>query len=668
MTERIKELYSLLKSGEYKKNRFKKEIIAGKEFEAEYVLTKVADSFKTVLEYEKPYFHKNDRIGFNRSNADRPLLVKANGEKYAMCGIGNIVVDYETALNKGMDAIRNEIAEKLQDCNEEQREFYNVALGCVDSALEFADRTALEAKKSGMDELYNALCKVPHKAPETLLEACVFVKFIIFTLRSNVNAHITLGRFDKYMRPYYYADLKNGKTREELLEIIEEFFISINYDTDLYHGVQVGDNGQSLVLGGNGIFDDFSRLCMEASLELNLIDPKINLRVDKNTPDELYEFGTLMTKQGMGFPQYCNDDVVIEGLMKLGYDREDAENYAVAACWEYISSGNGMDIPNLTVMNFPKVINEATKKYLLESESFEEFLKNVKNCIVNESNRLMDSLKDYKMACSPYLSVFVGGCIENGKDLSQGGAKYNNYGIHGAGIATAADSLQAIKEVIFDSDEYSKKELLDAMDSDFEGFGELRNRLLSCKKMGNNEPEVDDLAYKIMDIFANEVNCKPNNKGGIFRAGTGSAHEYYYSAKQVSATPDGRHAFAPFGSSFSPSLEAKLNGPLSCVKSFTCYDLKNIINGGPLTLEIHDTVFRNEEGVKKVAGLVKAFVHLGGHQLQLNCINRDVLLDAMKNPEDHKNLIVRVWGWSGYFNELDIPFKEHIIKRTEFVM
>lgn len=665
MTERIKQLYDTLKSGEYKKNRFSEHIILDKEFEKESVFVRNAILFKKALERETPYFNEGDRIGFNRSNKSGYEVPNDGRYKWTA---GNNVIDYETVLNKGMEAIRNEIAQKLQNCNEEQFEFYDTALKMVDLALEFADKTANEAKKAGKNELYEALCQVPRKKPRNLLEACVFVKFIIFTLRISCTPHITFGRFDKYMRPFYYSDLNNGKTREELLEVIEEFFISINFDTDLYQGVQLGDNGQSMVLGGCGSFDDFSKLCMEASLELNLIDPKINLRVDKNTPDELYEFATLMTKQGMGFPQYCNDDIVIPGLIKLGYDKADAENYAVAACWEYITCGNGMDVPNISVMNFPKVINEAVENHLLESGTFEQFLECVKKCIVTESQRLMDEQKNFELEKSPYLSVFVDGCIEKGKDVSQGGAKYNNYGIHGAGIATAADSLQAIKEVIFDSGEYTKQELLDALAADYEGFGELRNRLLSCKKMGNNEIEVDNLGYTIMDTFAKKLNGKPNNKGGIFRAGTGSAHEYHFSAKKVAATPDGRHAFAPFGSSFSPSLDARLEGPLSCVKSFTGFDLTNIINGGPLTLEIHDTVFRNDDGIKKVAQLVKAFVHLGGHQLQLNCINRDVLLDAMKNPENHKNLIVRVWGWSGYFNELDTPFKEHIIKRNEFMM
>ncbi|MBE6738890.1 MAG: hypothetical protein E7565_01065 [Ruminococcaceae bacterium] len=164
------------------------------------------------------------------------------------------------------------------------------------------------------------------------------------------------------------------------------------------------------------------------------------------------------------------------------------------------------------------------------------------------------------------------------------------------------------------------------------------------------------------------MNMRKSIRGGIFRAGTGSAMEYIVSAKKVGATADGRYAFSPYGSSFSPSPECKTKGVLSCIKSFTKYDLSDIINGGPLTLEIHDTVFRNNDGIKKVAKLVKCFIDRGGHQLQLNSVNRDVLINAQKNPEDYKNLIVRVWGWSGYFTELAKEYQDHIIKRTEFTI
>ncbi len=675
MTERIKKKLNILKNGDYKQNRFCNDADLTEYLCDKSEFMKAALLFKARTDSERPYLHEDDRIGFNISQSKLPRYRLEDGKIIRRSGPGNIAPDYETALKYGMDAIRSEVQKKADVCKAEQRDFFDSVLMSIDTALEYADRYKKLAKESGADELYNALCRVPHKGATNLLEACVFVKFITVTLRLNRNSLITLGRFDRYMLPFYESDLKAGKTREELLEIIEEFFISLNYDTDtdIHPGVQQGDNGQSMMLGGcdkdgNDAFSDFSRLCMEASLELSLIDPKINLRVNKNTPDEVYEFATLLTKQGMGFPQYCNDDIVIPGLVKLGYSLEDARDYTVAACWEFIIPAKGMDWPNIATMNFPLVVEKAVNEGLLKCESFEELFTLVEHELRAECDRLILESNQLHYEASPYLSVFVRGCIQSGRDISEAGAIYNNYGCHGAGIATAVDSLAAIKEVIFDSKKCTGQELICALENNFEGFDSLRNILLSCPKMGNNDHRADDISCRLMGAFTKYLNGKPNNVGGIFRAGTGSAMEYIWKALEVGATADGRKAGEPYGSSFSPSLECRMSGLLSCIKSFTKFDLTEIINGGPLTVEIHDSTFRNDDGIKKVAQLVKAFIFLGGHQLQLNSVNRDVLLDAKKHPEQYKNLIVRVWGWSGYFTELDPEYQNHIIKRTEFVV
>ncbi len=647
MTE---QLLQILKSGEYKTRRTQHPISLTEEQEQSAPMVHSAHVFAATLAMEHPYLHAGERIGFHRTNIP-PDAPKA---------MGNIIPDYERVLRNGMESLLSQLPEDGND-------FQQAGRIHIESALAYADRYAQLAKDSH-PALYAALRQVPRRGARTLLEACVFLKFIIFTLRMSGILLLPLGRFDQYMRPYYQADLKNSKTKEELVSIIEEFFININFDTDLYYGIQIGDNGQSLVLGGNGTFDEFSRLCMEASLKLNLIDPKINLRIDKHTPDELYELGTRMTKKGLGFPQYLNDDVIIPGLIALGYDPEDAKNYAVAACWEPIIPGNCADVSNLLAFSYPTVVNQAIGEHLTCCDTFDQLMEKVDEGIRIECERLMEQAAQRKPKATPYLSLFIEGCLEQGKDVSEHPAKYNNYGSHGIGLSTAADSLMAVKEIIYHTGEYTKQQLLDALDKDFEGYGTLRNRLLSCPKMGNGQSEVDNIGYALMDSFSRHLNGKPNTVGGIFRAGTGSAQGYWAAAKQTAASADGRHAGAMFSSSFSPSLEARLSGPLSCIRSFTGYDLTKVINGGPLTMEVHDTVFRNEQGIQKVAQLVKSFARLGGHQLQLNSINRDTLLDAMAHPENHKNLIVRVWGWSGYFVELDPQYQQHILTRTEFTV
>ena len=227
--------------------------------------------------------------------------------------------------------------------------------------------------------------------------------------------------------------------------------------------------------------------------------------------------------------------------------------------------------------------------------------------------------------------------------------------------------MTTVKKLVFDEKKITPEELIHALDTDFADCPELRNQIIQeVPKMGHNEEYVDSLAVHMMKLFSDAMRGKKNALGGIFRPGTGTAQFYIWYTRNLPATADGRKAYAPLPADFSPSLTATLKGPLSTVKSFTKPDLQNCCNGGPLTIELHDTVFRNDEGIMKTAMLVKSFVDLGGHQLQLNTVNREQMLDAQEHPENHPNLIVRVWGWSGYFVELDKEYQDQIISRTEF--
>ena len=662
MTVKIEELIKQLKNQEYKKLRqtYRKPL-----YEDIYTLSEYVESFKSFIENEIPIIHQHDNLGFNISISYKIPQVS-----------GNYTPNYYRVITQGFDKIRMEIAENISKENDTEKiEFGRAMVDCIDVFLTHCEKYRDLAKDMGNEQLYDALCKVPHKPAESFYEACVFMKICTYFLRTGFTNHLGLGRFDQYMYPFYKKDKENGRSDEELLEILEEFFISLNKDTDLYRGVQQGDNGQSMVLGGfdkngNSMFNELSRLCMEASLELNLIDPKINLRVGKNTPDEIYELGTKLTKKGLGFPQYCNDDVVVPGLIKLGYNEDDAWNYVVAACWEYIVPDCGADIPNIAVMDFPKVINEVIISKLHNCENFKDLMKYVECAIKEECDRMItyfiESPPAYLGAKAPIQSIFFDGCIQKLKNLTCGGTKYYNFGAHGAGIANGADALAAVKQNVFEDKTISKQDLILALENNFEGYDEIRNILKSSPKMGNNDDFVDNIACLIMGCFAKNLNNRENGYGGIWRAGTGSAMEYIWKGSKCPATADGRKSGNAYSSSYSPSLDAKTAGVLSVIQSFTKFDLSDIINGGPLTIEIHDTVFRNDEGIKKVAMLVKNFILLGGHQFQLNSINGEKLKDAQKHPENYPNLIVRVWGWSGFFNELDVEFQNHIIRRTEY--
>ncbi len=671
MTERVRKRLEYLLDKEYRKVR-----VEGGEDITEMLnkfssMERPAKRLIYALEKEQPVFHGEDDIfGFNRYNEkfpkDATIWLGDFVEPF-----GNATVDYETVLEKGLNGIEAEAKSLYANADEYARSFYDAMFDCFSACRKIVEKYREQAQKEGREKLATALKTVPMEGATNYYEALVTLRFMQYALRLNQMPHVTWGRFDQYAKPYYDISLSEGMTKEEALELTELFFIALNLDTDIYTGVQQGDNGQSLVLGGMTVdgkdgFNDLSEICLKASEELKVIDPKINLRVNKNTPLSLYERGTKLTKQGLGFPQYSNDDVVIPALIEWGYDEKDARDYTVAACWEFIVPRCGTDVPNIEALNFPLAVAVATKK-LESAKTFDEFMLFVEKELEKQIDAIVEKFNKVEPFPEPFTSAFILPCVKTGRDIGAHGGKYKNYGIHGVGISNATDALSAIKFAVFEEG-LDKKELLSALENDFVGYEDLQKRLLSYPKMGNNNDRVDEIASSLMDKFASYLKGKKNNRGGIFRAGTGSAMYYIWCANEVGATADGRKAGQPFGSSFSPSLTAKINGPLSAIQSFTKYDLKKIANGGPFTIEIHDTVFRNEEGEKKVASLIKTYIDLGGHQIQINAINRDRLLEAQAHPEKHPNLIVRVWGWSGYFNELDVVYQNHVIKRLEYVM
>ncbi len=636
-----------------------------------------------VLENEVPVILPDEKIVFMRTVPQIPEIltedeweeIKKEHYIHEMGRICNICSNYSYTIEVGLEQRRREVRQaidfQLSQRNYKGMKFLYAVLQAIDDIENLADRYAELAMKSKNEDVSLVLRRIPRFGAKSFHEALQFFRILHFALWASGNYHNTVGRFDQYMFKYLKKDLDSGALDyDSALELLEEFFISFNKDSDLYPGMQQGDNGQSLVLGGvdeNGdeAFNLLSEMCLKASLELKLIDPKINLRVTKNTPMGQYNMGTELTKQGLGFPQYSNDEVVIPGLLAKGYDLKDARNYVVAACWEFIIPGEGMDIPNITALSFAKVVDAGIKKHLTTSNNFDVFMEAIKQGIKTELNSIVSGLKNIYTEPAPLQSLLMNGCTERGLDVSVG-AKYNNYGIHGTGVSTAVDSLAAIKKYVFEEQSVDAQELIRAIEANFKGYDNLWQKLrFDAPKMGNDDDFVDSIAVKLLDVFSDLTANLVNDRNGCFRPGSGSAMYYLWHVKDIGASADGRKKGEPLSTNFSPSLNVKLNGPISIIKSFSKPDMQKIINGGPLTLELHDTVFRNPESIQKVSSLVKTYMDLGGHQLQINAVNREQLIEAKKHPELHRNLIVRVWGWSGYFTELDEPYQDHIIHRVE---
>lgn len=611
--------------------------------------------FELMCQTETPVIQPFEQIVFVRTVADLPDCFTAEEREEIKSKhhipengyVSNLSPNYEKIIRKGLLAVYEESTVY------QKRE--------IDAMLDLCDRYSAEAKKQGREDLVEILKQVPRYGARNFREALQFFRILHYALWLEGEYHNTVGRFDQYMYPYFKKDMDAGLyTRESALELLEDFFISFNKDSDLYPGIQQGDNGQSMVLGGltaDGTegFNLLSELCLEASCELKVIDPKLNLRVSKNTPLSLYEKGTELTRAGLGFPQYSNDDVVIKGLERVGYSHEDAVNYVVAACWEFIIPGCGNDIPNISPVNFPLLVDRAIRAYLPTGGDFDGLIEQTRQIIHAECERKMSLLKNIWFAPAHWM------------DLLRDGKKYNNFGFHGCGIASAADALAAVKTYVYDEKKISAERLIAALDANFENDPELLHLLrFEAPKMGCGKAVADDLGFWILNTFADALDGKKNDMGGIYRAGTGTAMNYILQARKVGATADGRRAGESYGTNFSPTLFAPVPGPLTDVESFTSHDLTRTMNGGPLTLEFDGSIFNNPETLRKVAMLVKHFIDRGGHQLQLNTVDLEAMKAAQEDPERYRQLVVRIWGWSAYFVELDREYQDHVMARQEY--
>jgi formate C-acetyltransferase len=685
MTDRVANIYRRVVGKEHHSYRQNITIDLAQDFSSRCLspLQRSIERTVTMLNNEKAVIFKDEKIAFMRTlNVNPAIFTEQEWQKikethyiHELGTVCNICPDYSKIIGSGLEQTRQYAQDQIhspQNTTQDSLEFYKGVIRIIDAVYSLTDRYCREAENQGNETVAGMLVQIPRYGARTFTEALQFFRILHFTLWCEGEYHNTIGRFDQYMYPYFIADIEDGRLDHDgAFEILEEFFLSFNKDSDIYPGIQQGDNGQSIVLGGvdeNGkpAFNALSAMCLKASKELKIIDPKINIRVDKSTPANIYEMGTELTKEGLGFPQYSNDDVVIQGLVGMGYDLKDARNYVVAACWEFIIPGYGMDIPNIGAISFPKVVDKIMRGCLMRCETFDEFLTQFYLGIEHECDEIIKQFKNVWMVPAPFMSIMMSGCLEKGCDISFGG-KYNNFGLHGSGISTAADSLIAIKKTVFDEKTVEAGELIKAIDANFEGYDKILHLLrFDSPKMGNDDEDVDRFAVKMLDVFADALFGRKNERGGCFRAGTGSAMYYLWHAGEIGASADGRRSGEPFGANFSPSLFVRNKGPISVIKSFTKPHLVRTINGGPLTMEFYSSLFSDEDSVKKVASLVKQFVDRGGHQLQLNAVNRETLLDALKHPENHANLIVRVWGWSAYFVELDSDYQNHIIKRQEY--
>lgn len=644
---------------------------------------------KFMCETEDPIVFRDEKIAFVRTNINIPeyfnskdIKKEFHKTKYQFFEpFNNACLDWSILLKNGLQGQLEAVRALQQNSSKSERNYLDSVVISLEAVMQLADRYRIAANAAGNDFVAETISKVPKYGAKSFAEALQSIRFVHSMLYLCGHAHMGLGRFDQYMYPYYKADIASGNlTKEDAKSLIKEFFISLNRDTDLYFGVQQGDNGQSLMLGGckpedgTSAVNELTYMVLEVSRDLKLIDPKINLRIDSSTPDDLLELGCELTKCGLGFPQYSNDEVVIPALIKKGYSLEDARDYIVAACWEFIIPGKACEKVNLGAINFPYAVDSAFEKTLKRWGDFsiDNFEQNIAKNVKLQLKNLITK-QQIKLLPSPLATAFFPYALNHKKDISVD-SKYNNIGIHGAGSANAADAIVAIKTIYKEQGQEGLLNLYSAIRANFVGFEKLHDYLQNkLPKVGNADAVADKELKFLFDTFANASDELSTTRRKI-RAGSGSAMYYVLLTNsdcnilepKVKATADGKKDGEPLSTSLAPSHGIKVNGVLSVLKSYSVIDYSRIMNGGPITIELSPSVFNSDEGVKKLAQLIKYFVKLGNQQLQLNLLDANVLEDAIAHPEKYRNLIVRVWGWSGYFTELAPEYQKQVLSRHKY--
>ena len=672
MDRRLKEMYEQTRSGWYRKFRTGEVDRAriAENYRELPPFAAASRTFEELLAAETPVIVPGEKFLFTRTRAGKTHPPYELGRR-----IENLTPDWELLLRDGLAGRLAVARGRLEDPSTppEQREFLAAAAAMLETVRRFALRYAEAAAAAGESACAARMRDFTCRPPETLHEALQAIFFVFSMLHYTGCTLQGFGRMDQYLRPIYERELASGAlTREQAGELLAEFFIMLNRENDIYGMAQKGDDGESLMLGGcdrdgRDAVNDLTLLILEVAAEVSMINPKINLRLDRRTPESILRAGLKLAAKGLGFPQYSNDEVVIPALTAFGYPPADARDYTVAACWEFVVKG-GRDIPNYASANLALAADRAIRSALRDGADFPELLRRVRPEIEKQLPPLLP-----KLLPNPLFSAFSGECLERGRDLHDGGGDHYHFGMHGCASSTAADALAAVKVLVYDRKEVAPARLLAALENDFADDEPLRQLLRTAPKTGNADPVSTGMLKFVFTEFAAALEAvRPDARGGRIRPGTGAAQNYVMMTRRkehplyLRATADGRKEGEFFSSSLAPAPGVRANGVLSIFRTYGQLPYSRLCNGGPITLELAPAYFRNADALGKGAQLLRAFVAAGCQQLQMNVLDREKLLDAQKHPENHRDLVVRVWGWSGYFVELDKDFQDQIIGREAY--
>ena len=515
---------------------------------------------------------------------------------------------------------------------------------------------------------------------------------------------LAFGRFDQYTWPYLKKDLDEGAlTLDQAQELVDAFFLK---STCFYNAAPpvvmniAGANNtyQHTTIGGvdpktgEDASNPVTYMVLESVGRLSLHDPTISLRINKNTPEKLWECALATSRLVGGLPLYQNDEVVIPGLQReLGFSLEDARDYGVIGCQEFVGCGtdfpapNGITPPHATILFgvvFDMAINNGVNPlngkacpvrtgYLADMKSLDDVKRAVEDVArwVMRWNATCSNYTEYLMmrrTSLAALSLGIEGCMESGKDCTQGGAKYNSYGGTATGLATIADSLTTIKYMVFDKKLCTAAELYDAVMANWEGHEDLRQRILAeVPHYGNGDPYADVEMQWVTDLYYRLCGECHSVRSKVFKAGLYGASDHVAQGKTTWATPDGRRTGEPMADATSPAQGRDLMGPTAVFNSTCCFDHSRYMDGLALNIRIHPSSVSNDEGVKKLEAMTKAYFNQGGMEVQYNIVSAETMRKAQADPAAYRDLVVRIAGFSAYFVEMTPDLQNDIISRTE---
>lgn len=628
---------------------------------------------------------------------------------------GEIAPYYEMLLHKGFNGIKAEAEQLMSELDYSDPEhytkinFYQAAILCIEGIIKLACRYSELAIKLTNEESNPArklelqqiaeICKwVSANPPRTFWEALQLLWFAQIGCYFEGNGpSYSPGRVDQYLYPYYKIDLGKGLlTEEEVLELIECLYVKFPENTwflsknasmyfagyQPYQGICVG----GVTRNGKDATNELSYLFITAKMHVRLHSPSLSVRVHKQSPEELLLKAAELSKIGTGFPAFHNDEVTIKMILSTGASIEDARDYSLVGCVEPYVPGkmskwtdgghyNFASAIELVLTNGKSLINDNKQLGLATGDPVKMSFDDIKDTV---KQQLAYFIKHIAIACHiterihaeltpyPYMSSLIENCFEKGKDITVGGALYTvGPAFIGTGIADLANSLSAIKKHVYEEKSISMNTLVEAITKNFEGYEDLRLKMFNQTPMyGNDDDSADEFVREMTDFAYHEISKYKSFRGPKFISGLYPVASHVPHGLVVSALPYGRLAKTPLADGCSPKGGTDKNGPTAVLKSVSKINHDTHVAGTLLNMRLDPSTVENEDGTRRIANLLRAFVDLNIYHIQFNLVTSDLLIEAQNNPDEYRSLIIRVAGYSAYFVELCREMQDDIIQRT----